>query len=300
MIYKIGVDGGGTKTECVLVDAAGAEIGRHLAPASNPSVVGPEQAQLVVTDALCALLDRARAIDPEAEIGLTRLFMAGHAPFWQEFAGGLRDFGEVDTGPDSLPVLELATDGEPGLVIHSGTGSFVAARDPAGGIHYAGGLGWRFGDAGSAYDLGRRAIARALLELQGWAPASRLGPTVRDHAQLSADAETGTLTRYFYSEPAANQKIASLTPALLRLATEGDRTAHALIVESVTELLDLAARVAGKLFAGVPSDAVRTGLSGSILTHPVVMEVLAPRSPLPLMPVTGRPIEGVRRLLARA
>ena len=299
MTFKIGVDGGGTKTECVLVDATGTEIGRHLAPASNPSVVGPEQAQLVVTDALCAMFDLARRLDASAEIAATRLYMAGHAPFWQEFADGLRDFGEVSTGPDSLPVLELATDGEPGLVIHSGTGSFVAARDPAGGIHYAGGLGWRFGDPGSAYDLGRRAIARALLELQGWAPPSRLGPTVRDHAQAGAGAGAGVLTRYFYSEPATNQKIASLAPAVLRLATEGDQTAHTLMVESVSELLELAARVAGRLFAGIPSDAVRAGLSGSILTHPVVLEALAPRSPLPLVPITARPIEGVRRLLAR-
>ena len=31
-------------------------------------------------------------------------------------------------------------------------------------MHYAGGLGWRFNDPGSGYDLGRRAIARALLD----------------------------------------------------------------------------------------------------------------------------------------
>jgi glucosamine kinase len=59
MTYKIGVDGGGTKTECILVDAQGTIIARHLAPASNPSVVGTEQARLIVTDALCGLLNSA-------------------------------------------------------------------------------------------------------------------------------------------------------------------------------------------------------------------------------------------------
>ena len=34
------------------------------------------------------------------------------------------------------------------------TGSFVAARGPDGGHHYAGGLGWRLGDPGSSHDLG--------------------------------------------------------------------------------------------------------------------------------------------------
>lgn len=295
MTYKIGVDGGGSKTECILIDAAGVIVSRHLAPSSNPSIVGPEQAKLVVTDALCALL-----ANHPVKVSETRLFMAGNRAFWQEFALNLMGFGEVKTADDSLPVLELATDGQPGLVLHSGTGSFIAARDPAGGIHYAGGLGWRFGDPGSGYDLGRRAISRALLELQGWAPASRLGPTVRDHAQLGELADAGMVTRYFYSDPSPNQKIAALAPAVLRLASEGDYTAHLLIIESASELLDLAVRVAAKLFPETPADELHVGLSGSILTHQVVQDALLPRSPLPLTPVAGMPIEGVRRLLMRS
>ena len=295
MTYKIGVDGGASKTECILVDAAGSIVTRHLAPGSNPSIVGPEQAKLVITDALCALLG-THAVN----VTHTMLFMAGNRPFWQEFAASLSGFGRVTTSDDSLPVLELATDGEPGLVLHSGTGSFVAARDADGAVHYAGGLGWRFGDPGSGYDLGRRAVARALLELQGWAPASRLGPTVRDHSQLGELADAGMLTRYFYSDPAPNQKIAALAPVVLRLAAEGDYTAHLLIIESASELLDLAVRVTAKVFPDTPADELRVGLSGAILTHPVVQDALVPRSPLPLVPVVGTPIEGVRRLLVRS
>jgi N-acetylglucosamine kinase-like BadF-type ATPase len=295
MIYKIGVDGGGSKTECILVDEEGNIIARHLAPGSNPSAVGSEQARLVVTDALCALI-----VNHPVTIAETLLFMSGNRVFWQEFSRSLTGFGIVKTADDSLPVLELATDGQPGLVLHSGTGSFIAARDGDGLLHYAGGLGWRFGDPGSGYDLGRRAVARALLELQGWAPASRLGPTVRDHTQLGELADAGMITRYFYSDHAPNQKIAALAPAVLRLAAEGDYTAHLLIIDSASELLDLAVRVAAKLFPETPADELRVGLSGSILTHPVVQDALVPRSPLPLLPVIGTPIEGVRRLLARS
>jgi len=298
-VFKIGVDGGGSKTEGILIDGAGDVIARHLAPASNPSVVGPEQAHLVVTDVLCALLAEARTRDAHAAIARTDLYMAGSPQFWQEFASVLPGFGGVITAPDSLPVLELATEGQPGLVLHSGTGSFVAARDAEGNVHYAGGLGWRFGDPGSAYDLGRRAIARALLELQGWLPPSRLGPTIRDHALLGPAADSIALTRYFYSDPSPNQKIAALAPAVLRLATEGDHTARELILESAKELLDLAGRVITKLFPNTPADALRAGLSGPILTHLVVQQELVPFSPLPLLPVVGSPIEGVRRLLLR-
>ena len=306
MTYKIGVDGGGTKTECILVDDSGAIVARHLAPGCNPNVVGPEQARRIVTDALVSLtsapafpLHLQLSASP-GSVQRTLLFMAGAPGFWAEFAAALTDFGRVTTAPDSLPTLELATHGAPGLVLHAGTGSFVAARAPDGTIHYAGGTGWRFGDPGSGYELGRRAISRALLELQGWLPASRLGPTVRDHTQLGDAADARAVTRYFYAHAEPNRVIAALAPAILRLAAEGDATAHQVLVESATELLDLAHRVAAQLFPGTALDTIPTGLSGALLIHPTVLAALAPRTPLPLSPITEAPIEGVRRLLARA
>lgn len=300
MTYKIGVDGGGTKTECILVDGSGAIVARHLAPGCNPNVVGPDQARLIVTDALCALIAPAASAAKAVSVKETQLFMSGSPGFWQEFAASLTDFGKVSTAPDSLPTLELATRGEPGLVIHAGTGSFVAARSPDGVVHYAGGTGWRFGDPGSGYELGRRAISRALLELQGWMPPSRLGPTVRDHTQLGDAADARAVTRFFYAHAEPNRVIAALAPAILRLANEGDHTAHQVLIESASELLDLATRVATKLFPGQSLDSIPTGLSGALLTHPTVVAALAPRTPLPLTPISEAPIEGVRRLLVRA
>ena len=301
--YKIGVDGGGTKTECILVDGSGAIVARHLAPGCNPNVVGPEQARLIVTDALGALtsaLNSQPSTLDSSPIVATQLFMSGLPGFWSEFAASLKDFGRVTAALDSLPTLELATHGAPGLVIHAGTGSFVAARAPDGSIHYAGGTGWRFGDPGSGYELGRRAISRALLELQGWLPASRLGPTVRDHTRLGDAADARAVTRFYYSHAEPNRIIAALAPAVLRLATEGDHTAHQVLIESAVELLDLANRVATKLFPGTPLDTIPTGLSGALLTNSTVAAALAPRTSLRLTPITAAPIEGVRLLLLRS
>ena len=299
MSFKIGVDGGGTKTECILVDARGAIVARHLAPGCNPSVVGPEQARLIVTDALCALLVQAKISPPSSQISATRFYVAGAGGFWQEFAASLADFGHVSAHTDALPVLELATNGGPVLVLHAGTGSFVAARAADGTVHYAGGICWRFGDSGSGYELGRRVVARSLLELQGWQPATRIATLVRDHTQLDSAADAAAVTRFFYQHAEPNRVVAALAPAVLRLAAEGDSTALTLVVDSAAELLALATRVAGKLFPTTPLDSVRTGLSGALLTHPLVVAALAPRTPLPLAPITVAPIEGVRRLLAR-
>jgi glucosamine kinase len=292
---KIGIDGGGTKTECIMIDARGRVVARHTAPGCNPNITGPDRARDVLRAALRGL---AIGQSPPV-IARTLLCMAGHRAFWQEAATVLAQekiYGPVDTVDDSLPVLELATDGGPGLVLHAGTGSFVAARDKAGKIHYAGGLGWRLGDPGSGYELGRLAIVHALIELQGWSTPTRLTKIVRDATQL---ADAGSITRYFYQHPEPNQQIAALAPAVLHLATEGDPAAHQLILDACQPLLDLAQQVAPKLFPDVPTNQLRAGLSGPILTHPTVVTALASRSPLPFFAITERPIEGVRRLLMK-
>src|SRR5208283_5114591 len=131
MAWKIGVDGGGTKTECILVDPSGAVAARHTGPGCSPSLVGAARATEIAAEALKAV----RSGHAPAAISSTLLCMAGSRSFWREFAAGLAGYGRISTLDDSFPVLELATRGAPGLVMHAGTGSFIAARTPDGRTH---------------------------------------------------------------------------------------------------------------------------------------------------------------------
>ena len=290
--YRIGVDGGASKTDLVLINQSGEVVAQHVAPGCNPNVVGPDQARSTILSALGEIHR-----DPVTH---TQLYMAGIPKFWQELAQRLTDFGQVTTEKDSLPVLELATQGSKGLVIHGGTGSFVAARDPQGDVHYAGGLGWRLGEPGSGFDLGRRTVTRGMMELQGWGPATRVGQIVKDHGESIGIQDTAELLRYFYQNPAPNKIIASLAPPVLHLATEGDEMAVSMVVESAQPLIAIATQVATRLFPETPLDEIPAGLTGPIMTHPAVVQLLLPRTPLPLRPIKDAPILGVQRLLQRA
>jgi glucosamine kinase len=298
--YKIGVDGGGTKTEVILVDAQGAIVARHLAPGCNPNIAGLDSARDILADALRNILASAPFTSSQPHrIERTLLCMAGAPEFWQETAAALSSsgaYGTVTAYDDSHPVLELATDGRPGLVLHGGTGSFVAARDASGKIHYAGGLGWRFGDEGSGHEIGRLAIARALLELQGWASGTSLAQLIRTH---SGESNARAITRWFYHHAEPNRQIAALAPAVLDLADHGDEHAALVVRDACTPLLALAERVAAKLFPVSQLSHLPAGLSGPILTHSFVLTLFRARTILPLTAITTAPIEGVRRLLAR-
>jgi N-acetylglucosamine kinase-like BadF-type ATPase len=301
--FKIGVDGGGTKTELILVDSAGAVVASHLAPGCNPSQVGPEKARAILAEGLDALVLKSGISNLRSRISRTLLCMAGSPPFWRECADALQGFGRVDTLADSVPVLELATGGAPGLVLHAGTGSFVAARAPDGSVRYAGGLGWKLGDAGSGFDLGRRAIGLALLELQGWHASrttalSPLATALQAHTGL---ADYAANSRYFYHDAGANAAISGFAPRVLELAEQNCGPAQQAVADSVTDLARLADLVISQLFFA-PAAPVPCGVSGRILNS--VPAAFALRSlagklrwPVTLTFLTTPPSEGVRRLL---
>jgi len=296
MSLRIGIDGGGSKTELILVDESGAIIAQHIGPGCSPSLLGPDKARATLVDALQHLL--AKSPRPGVAVDATLLCMAGAPTFWQETSAGLTGYGRIVTALDSLPVLELATAGGPGLVMHAGTGSFISARAPDGTIHYAGGLGWLFGDPGSGHDLGRRALARGLRELQGWAPPTALGDRIRSYTGIEA---YGAISRSFYTAADANARIAGFTPHALELAQGGNEPAQLALVESLTGLVEQGQVVTARLFG---ADVVSCGVSGAILNHPasaaVLRQLVAARSwAVTLQFITAPPIEGVRQLLLR-
>ena len=297
MIYRLGIDGGGTKTEAILVDQTGMVVASRTGPGCNPSLAGPEGAKAAFAELVKSLLAPFPSSDPDFQIETTLMCMAGNPAFWQEFAASLTTFGKVRTVTDAIPVLQLVAGNGRGIVLHAGTGSFVAARTAdSEEAHYAGGLGWKFGDPGSGYDIGRRAVVRGLLELQGWSPSSGIGKFLQEQTGI---AEGQAISRFYYNDSASNPKIAQLATGVLAMAQAGDAVAQAIVNDSVLELLALAHAVVAKLFPKEKLREIPAGLSGPILTHPFVVQQLTASSALPLKAVTAGPIEGVRQLLAR-
>ena len=168
MGIRIGVDGGGSKTEIVALNSTGQVLRFLLKPASNYHVVGKEQAVLHIIEGIREVLQE----DTVEGIGIS---LAGiNTPEdWKIIADDLKNWLRVLTQGKITPhqevpvVLENDVFGAlmsvrgnfSGNVLAVGTGTVALGVNTEGEVFRLGGWGHLIGDQGSGYDIGRKALA---------------------------------------------------------------------------------------------------------------------------------------------
>jgi N-acetylglucosamine kinase len=162
MRYVLGFDGGGTKTECVLMDETGAILARSRSGASNAVNVGAQASAAALAEAGKEALRSAEKQPASVAFVLAGISGAGEPSAQVEIRGNLKlNFPSATIVITSDLILSLAATGEiPSLVVIAGTGSAVLGRTSPRIVARAGGFGPIIGDAGSANDIGRRTVAR--------------------------------------------------------------------------------------------------------------------------------------------
>lgn len=160
--HVLGFDGGGTKTECVLMDETGAILARSRSGASNAVNVGAEASATALAEAGKEALRSAAKSPLDVAYILAGISGAGEPSVRTEIQANLKPaFPQATIAVTSDLVLSLAATREiPSLVVIAGTGSAVLGRTSPFHLARAGGFGPIIGDAGSANDIGRKTVAR--------------------------------------------------------------------------------------------------------------------------------------------
>lgn len=158
----LGFDGGGTKTDCVLMDESGAVLARSRSGSSNAVNVGAKASAAALAAAGTEALRSAGASPNDVAYMLAGISGAGEPSVRAEIQAHLKpSFPNATIVITSDLVLSLAATGEiPSLVVIAGTGSAVLGRTSPLRAVRAGGFGPIIGDAGSANDIGRKTVAR--------------------------------------------------------------------------------------------------------------------------------------------
>ena len=244
MRYVLGFDGGGTKTECVLMDETQKILARSRSGPSNPIRVGFDAVLKALTDGAKLALTQAR-VPPESVAAI---------------CAGLAGTGRLEAGVQIRAVLAVAFPGTaikictdlelalaampdgPAIVLIAGTGSAAIGRSPEGDILRAGGFGPLLGDEGGAYDIGRRAIVAALREHERGGADSALGKQILRH--LGAAGWVGVQER---ARANADDLFPRVFPVVAAAADTGDESARAALRDAIKELAGLVKDLAKRL-----------------------------------------------------
>ena len=244
MRFVLGFDGGGTKTECALMDEQGKVCTTARGGPSNPMRVGfggafaavsevgrlaMHNANLALSDVAAVCAGLAGAAQPESQQKMKKLLA-------EEFPSQL-----VHVCTDVDLKLEAAVEGR-AIVLNVGTGTFAVARDRNGQMVRVGGHGPLLGDEGSAYDVGRRAVIAALREADRGKEDSPLAKRILTELRIGGWEE---LHLRVYSAP--DDVFPRVFPIVASAADAGDAEAQALLEHAANELSELVADLVVRL-----------------------------------------------------
>lgn len=247
----LGIDGGGTKTAAWLaeVDAAGSlnVLGRGAAGASNPLAVGLETARQHLAEAVAAVRQDAGAGSAPVAVAVLALAGTGRADMAAavvEWAQHVQLAERIELVHDADAVLAGGTPDGLGVALIAGTGSAAIAVTADRVRHVCGGWGFRFGDEGGGYWLGREALAAVARASDGRDAPTELTDLVLAHFRLREPRDVNSVLAAAKSE---RTLVADLAPLAVRAAEAGDAAAGRLLdraADHLAELIVAAARQA--------------------------------------------------------
>ncbi|PXA03917.1 hypothetical protein DDZ13_09765 [Coraliomargarita sinensis] len=254
----LGIDGGGSKTRALLVDANGRPLHYSESGPSNLNVYSKASVQA----SLRAVIDEClQVVNTQPFATCLGLAGAGNPETGRKLEAivdplGLGKFRIVS---DAEIALEGAFSGGPGILLIAGTGSVCLAKSANGSTHQCGGWGWLADDAGSAAWIGQRALEAAVQQNDGRLEGQRLKDEVFAHLEIK---DSKDISNRLYQPLLERSQLAELAKLVLQLAENGDDDAQLIQISALKELEKLVratARVAG-IHATV-------ALAGGLLSH---------------------------------
>jgi len=260
----LGVDGGGTKTEFLLIDESGGVLAALTAGSAYYLEIGVDALRALLAQGIAATLAQA-ALKVE---NLSFAFVG--LPAYGEDSAVVR---VLDAAPSpTLPVQRYRCGNDmvcawagalglgDGINIVAGTGS-IAYGEYAQRTARAGGWGELFSDEGSAYWVAREGLALFSRMSDGRASKGPLYEALRDALRLDADLDV--CAAVYGPPPMTRSAIAALAPLVARAARSGDTQARALFDSAARELAAMVHAVRDRLGVA-PGHALPVSYSGGM------------------------------------
>ncbi len=242
----VGVDGGGTRTRAVVLNGARV-LGEGTAGPSNPLRVGIANGATAIREAVdkacsAALIHRDDVV--AAGVGLAGIRRKDVRARMHDVLVQTLGIKNIELVSDGDIALYGATDGRPGIVVISGTGSIAVGMNRQGKRLSAGGWGPVAGDEGSGSWIARRALQSVARATDGRGPKTSLTEAACEFFQV---ATADDLSTAIYAPTITNDRIAGFSRRVIQGAEEGDGVAREILRDAGTELGRAAVTVIRKL-----------------------------------------------------
>ncbi|HEU4478489.1 MAG TPA: BadF/BadG/BcrA/BcrD ATPase family protein [Pyrinomonadaceae bacterium] len=231
----VGVDGGGTKTEAVILDARDQVLGQGIAGPSNPLRIGIANAAAAVREAIdkaCSNGHVRREDIISAQIGLAGARRLELSLRMREALSNL-GISDVQVSGDAEIALYGTTDGGPGVVVIAGTGSVCCGVNARGRRVWAGGWGPIAGDEGGGAWIARRAIKAIAHASDGRGPKTTLMSAACNYFHVTTPDDLSTA---IYAPTITNERLAGFGKHVVDAAKAKDTVAREILNEGAKEL----------------------------------------------------------------
>jgi len=267
----LGLDGGGSKTICVLIDDTGQVLGRGEGGVSNYQSVGEKVAFCSIQSAMTFAIASLEGVKVEAIcLGLAGVARPADIQVAQRIVEQLRSSDGIPiTGNlpaknvvicnDALIALVGGLGHGVGIVAIAGTGSIIFGRNQQGHTKRVGGWGYILGDEGSAYQIAVSGMRAALRADDGRDQPTILQSLLREHLGL---VRLENLVEVIYQQGWSVKQMAALAPIVDQAAASGDLVAIRIIDEAVAELVKATEVVIDEIFS--PSAGFEVVTTGGV------------------------------------
>ena len=303
MPYFLGIDGGGTKTTCVVGDESRL-LATSTAGPSNIVRVGEVQTR----ESLHSAVRQACAAAGITASEIARTCVGGAGAGRPELAKIVRAIlaeilpTPVDVVGDMQIALEAAFNEGPGVIVIAGTGSIAYGRNRKGETLRVGGWGFAVGDEGSAHWIGREAVRVVLQESERGDEAASFLETSLVQGLFKAWGVRTFLDLARAGNSVPPPDFAKLFPAVV---ASKDELARNVLRDAGRELARVAAVVVRRLF-GNDEPVVPVGMTGGVFRHAELVrqvfynELRRADSRVQVITEVVNPVEGALRMARRA
>lgn len=256
-MYVVGIDGGGTKTKACLMDEHGNILGiGNSGPSSIDTVsleVSVENIRLAISESfgrneykldglyagLGGIVTKQDGIKVSAELEKLNFFQKG-APILSE--------------NDTRTALAGGLATKEGIAIIIGTGSVAFGRNEQGDEWLSGGFGYKEGDAGSSYDLGRQCLKYLARAVDGRIEITPFITALNDALKIEMDRSKlfDKINELWHDRTTT----AGLAPFVTTYANKGDIHALEIVEKATSELSKLIEAIYRKVGFEKPQVAI--------------------------------------------